>query len=576
MDGPSRISRILIDESRLPLPIMIDSASREGDGYTAFSDEWKGRKLDIVPAQGSPFEEWAAQLLESSRVYHMEGGISYNEKSLSCDGEILDVEVLPLPRLFFSFPVKFARYLSTYLDLNPANPPLYAPGCADSRNLELLHYLGFEVFDTVRARIDASENRYYTASGMIEAGSFEGSLSSGDICGCDHCGSSDQTLEELAGHNVGVMRHRLRESLFHLERGDLRTHLMGKLSGDPEMASLLRSFEGSGCSTETDNCWTWRKNGKSLVAYRDDLMAPDYRLWLERIQGDFSPLPHKDTLLIVPCSAKKPYSRSRTHTRIRSYLSGIKGWQDRVQMLVLTSPLGGVPMELEDLYPAAHYDIPVTGTWFPEEIERSRKVTRSVMNSGRFRYVIDFHPEGKEFFPEPGEFFREAEYRGVHGDGDRLREVVSDLMGIPWDGCQGSSRTIEVLNLIRFSMGSSPCYDPKMRIMKRRGRTYLSRGKELLFELGVGGPKPTLEGGRLIWNDDEGSAKKVFIDDFVPRGTVFTQGIVGTQGVIRPGDIVVVGHGNDYRGVGRSNMSSSLLKSGISGPGVKMISYESG
>ena len=35
---------------------------------------------------------------------------------------------------------------------------------------------------------------------------------------------------------------------------------------------------------------------------------------------------------------------------------------------MVTSPLGLVPRSLEDFWPAAHYDIPVTGDWDSDEI----------------------------------------------------------------------------------------------------------------------------------------------------------------------------------------------------------------
>jgi len=40
-----------------------------------------------------------------------------------------------------------------------------------------------------------------------------------------------------------------------------------------------------------------------------------------------------------------------------------------VHEVVLTSPLGLVPRELESLYPACCYDVPVTGHWSAEERE---------------------------------------------------------------------------------------------------------------------------------------------------------------------------------------------------------------
>ena len=35
---------------------------------------------------------------------------------------------------------------------------------------------------------------------------------------------------------------------------------------------------------------------------------------------------------------------------------------------MVTAPLGLVPRELEDFWPAAHYDIPVTGDWDVDEL----------------------------------------------------------------------------------------------------------------------------------------------------------------------------------------------------------------
>lgn len=40
-----------------------------------------------------------------------------------------------------------------------------------------------------------------------------------------------------------------------------------------------------------------------------------------------------------------------------------------VHEVIVTSPLGIVPMELEMIYPAAHYDISVTGEWSLDERE---------------------------------------------------------------------------------------------------------------------------------------------------------------------------------------------------------------
>ena len=37
---------------------------------------------------------------------------------------------------------------------------------------------------------------------------------------------------------------------------------------------------------------------------------------------------------------------------------------------MVTSPLGLVPRDLEEVWPAGHYDIPVTGDWTQDEVNR--------------------------------------------------------------------------------------------------------------------------------------------------------------------------------------------------------------
>jgi predicted RNA-binding protein len=63
------------------------------------------------------------------------------------------------------------------------------------------------------------------------------------------------------------------------------------------------------------------------------------------------------------------------------------------------------------------------------------------------------------------------------------------------------------------------------------------------------------------------------IDDFTPKGTLFSQGVLDTVGTIRPGDIVLVGHGDELRAVGRAVVPGEVMTSGYPGKAVKIVSY---
>lgn len=75
--------------------------------------------------------------------------------------------------------------------------------------------------------------------------------------------------------------------------------------------------------------------------------------------------PGKKIALFLPCSATKPYSKSRTHKKIKAAIcNSSNGDQNIIHELIVSEPLGIVPRDLEDKYPAAHYDM-VLDTWFP-------------------------------------------------------------------------------------------------------------------------------------------------------------------------------------------------------------------
>ncbi len=69
-------------------------------------------------------------------------------------------------------------------------------------------------------------------------------------------------------------------------------------------------------------------------------------------------------------SAGKPYSNSKTHRKFIQIIRKVGGkLYDSIHQVIVTSPLGVVPRECEAIFPAAHYDIPVTGNWDITEVE---------------------------------------------------------------------------------------------------------------------------------------------------------------------------------------------------------------
>ena len=56
---------------------------------------------------------------------------------------------------------------------------------------------------------------------------------------------------------------------------------------------------------------------------------------------------------------------------------------------MMTSPLGLVPRDLEDVWPAANYDVPVTGDWSSDELERVRRMLLSLVERTGYAEIIN-------------------------------------------------------------------------------------------------------------------------------------------------------------------------------------------
>ncbi len=151
---------------------------------------------------------------------------------------------------------------------------------------------------------------------------------------------------------------------------------------------------------------------------------PEVIRWHQRIIERYTPHGDIGVAVLLPCSAKKPYRKSRSHIEFRNQISRAAGDKyPLVHELALTSPLGLVPREIEDLYPAAHYDVPVTGNWSDEEKnivirlieDYISKTTVPLIAHVKGPYMEICEEAGIETTEGDAEYFRKAYQRGASG-----------------------------------------------------------------------------------------------------------------------------------------------------------------
>ena len=236
---------------------------------------------------------------------------------------------------------------------------LWTPGIGGPDNCAVLSWFGVDLFDTTRSKQAAAHGAVLTWSGPRLAIDGEDVSSHWKNALADvRSAISTNRLWELA-QSQSLNSPRLVE---HMRNHDkLIASSKGVLSQVVSRDTALRvhSFEGHN--------------------------EPIILDWVDYIcDGYIRPNGLDDVLILLPCSAKKPYSASRSHKAFRRAIN-----HSSAHEVIVTSPLGLVPRDLEEVWPAGYYDIPVTGDWTQDEINRVTKMLDSLVSKNQYRIIIN-------------------------------------------------------------------------------------------------------------------------------------------------------------------------------------------
>jgi archaeosine synthase len=439
---------------------------------------------------------------------------------------------------------------------------IYTPGIATPSNLSVLIYSGVDLMDSLRVIMESRYGRFHTERGSMpleEAGR--------KMCHCPACGDGI-SRKNLLDHNSHTMMKELQVCRTAIEHGNLRELVENRMLSSPWCVSVIRHLDRRfHDAVEPSVSIT---GGGVLALSNASLYRPDVVRFRRRISERYSKPQSASVLLLIPCSARKPYSLSKSH---RIFKRAVRTTENRhtIHEVIVTSPLGLVPRELELFHPAQDYDIPVTGDWSEEEKNLVCSELGAFLEHNEYTHIVAHLGVEKEFLAD---VLAEATFTCADSPtsdsstktlGRVLSEVSADLPKV-----SGKARYIQdIRNLGVFQFGDAgsdlvrDCEIkgryPNVRIMRDKHLATLVPSKGL-FSL-------TLAGGNVLARR---RAYFVETEDFRPEGNIFAVGVIDADPNIREGDDVVVVAGDDVRAVGVARMPAKEMIESRRGEAVRV------
>ena len=570
-------------------PIRIKSSkaaeAKESACSDAYSNAGSDAESDACSNAGSDAESDACLREEVNAV-----GNSF----FSAEKTGSDVYIMESAGSFDDDPIGFFESFLNVKNRIPADTALWLANLATPENAAVLIYLGADILDTTRAEIAGYSDKY-----MTSAGTFFLEDMTELPCRCGVC--ADRTAKDLkempaavryallSAHNVGALEAEVTLVREKIRRGVLREYIEGQCRVRTWLTGLLRLFDRSPLAERAAP--TFRREMLYATTSESQNRAEIQR-FAKRVIENYE-APKKEILVIFPCSSKKPYSISMSHQK---FIQSIERNRKYVNELILTSPIGIVPRELELTYPAAHYDTTVTGHWDLEERAWVGDLLEKylIQNKDLYKHIVA-HVEGP---------YRE------------ICEVVSAKLGITMTYTVEKSPTSQAsLKNLRNAVDKiveeatpekeSERHKPRPNLLKRGGteekldqvraiaRYQLGPLADALFteETTIKGNFPKFmllddttqlavlvpqfgqlalsiaAAEKLIRSEDYDGQYTVTIDNFLPKGSLLAPGIIDADPAIRPGDDVII-LGENVIGVGKSKMSGIEMTSSTKGVSV--------
>ena len=550
-DGAARIGELrLADPVRTPAladDVLVDGGSR----WTQSRELPEGDEnaVTILPHRGMPSgtpEEVAEAFAPDYPEVDYPNAVVVTPESATDFGA--DAYVLSGTQGLTGHAEAFVEAMIETRESIPPDSALYLPGIATPANVATLVYAGADLVDTDRAVIEGTRGKYLTTDGAYFLEDLEEAP-----CACPACQQPIDTFdrEDCAAHNVNALRAALARARQRIRGGRLRDYLEGQARHEQWLTATYRRLDQEYGYLEQRTPLV-RRNGIT-AASEDTLHRVEIQRFAERVTSRYVNR-FDQPLVLVPCSAEKPYSESKSHGRFHEAINF------RGHTVSMTSPIGVVPQELELTYPAQHYDSVVTGHWSESEVEFVADVLEAYLERTDYDRHVAHLPEDYRPITE-----RVAERLGIDfqytvadhpTDADSLANLAGALEGASkYRKRERQHNAIKAIADYQFgeNAGDELFHDLSVESRYPKLRANDADGEQLAAMVPEYGVLSLTVAGARRWIDSDVPVKRAEIDAFVPHGSVLAPGVVDADDDIRVGDEVVF-EGPKALAIGRAMM----------------------
>ena len=372
--------------------------------------------------------------------------------------------------------------------------------------------------------------------------------------------------------NIDAMNRELDKVRMFIGSDRLRELVDQRAPSYPTNVAMLRLYDAVGADYAEETC--------SVIGCRfscnttQALRRPDLKRYRQRMKSYRKPA-HKRVLVLLPCSAKKPYHISKSH---KAFASAIHTAQHDtlVHEVIVTSPLGAVPRELDAIYPANSYDIPVTGEWKMEEKVMIREMIGDIIAQGYDKVICHL---GDDYELVDGLAEMECTVVGdstspasLSNLDKALRAATKDMEPVGYL----EDRNNQMRSLLEFQFGKDVAdvlMDENTYAIGKFPYWKLIRedpeDSKNKVQLGMTTPERggllslTLDGAQIMM--DHGFSV-VDVQPFEMKGNLFAVGVISADPSIRIGDEAIIVSEGKLKGVGMALMCGremTDLKRGI-------------